>query len=164
MQIRCPQCKALLEIPEPSSDTSLFHVECGACKRRFKLQLNRPSLKVRRPVSTGQWAKRADDPELAELQKISLTAASGLEGREVVREIGSVTCSVTLSISDEERQAQMLDNLSLAQDNLRREARTLGADGVIGVKMDTLEDRELPILRLRGMAVELRSLVSPSAG
>jgi uncharacterized protein YbjQ (UPF0145 family) len=155
MQIKCPQCQVLLEIPDHVTGVDVLHIECGACQRRFKLQLNRPSLKVRRPLVTSEHRAPSFRDGAPDTDGVILTVSSLIEGREIEQQLGPVSGEVPVAHSEEERQAGMLEALARAQEALRSQARAMGADGVIDIRSESAFPEEGPVLRLIGTAVRL---------
>jgi len=159
MQVTCPKCKTLLEIPPYARDCETLPLECGACHHRFTLKLNRPSLKVR--DENGRLVAPRDDQmmiisdHVGDEMSVRLAESEQIEGYRIESVLGPISSLSPLSASAEEREDVFLSVVARAQNDLRERARQLGANGVVGIQVDSVGDEDAPALRIHGTAVWL---------
>lgn len=160
MQIKCPRCQTLLEIPAFARDHSTLPIECGACAHRFTLRVNRPSLKIRR--HDGEIVTQQEDEVIIitdfldeELESIILTESDTVEGWQIDDSFGPISSFSPMPSVDEEREAAFLSVVARAQNDMRERARALGANGVISVQVDSVGSEDTTALRISGTAVRL---------
>ncbi len=159
MQVTCPKCKTVLEIPSYVREHDVLPLECGACHHRFTLRLNRPSLKVRN--EQGQLVGPSDDQlvivsdDFSQADEIRLAETPEVSGFRIEAVFGPIAGISPLSSSADEREDTFMSAVARAQNGLRERARQVGANGVVGVQVDSVGDEDAPAIRIRGTAVWL---------
>jgi len=188
MKLRCTHCGLLLELLDPPEGHDIFEVECSSCHGRFRIRLNRPALKVRRPRQArrsgsaepysppfSESAARSappppfhdeeTPPSTKAAEDVVLTGADVVENHRILDELGSVSVRIPVRGIEEDRSAAFLLALNRARRALQRQAALMGAGAVVSLRLERPEEktsagRMLVSLELSGRAVRLSPLTS----